>query len=112
MSLAEEMNYRSNHFARNLRNPKTESIGVIVPRLNSSFMSSVIAGIESIVNSEGYNLIISQSSEDVKKEIASAKAMFNNRVDGLLVSLAYDTEDLTHFNMFHKKTSRLFFSTV
>src|SRR5450432_124527 len=81
--LAEEMNYRSNHFARNLRNQKTETIGVIVPRLNSSFMSSVIAGIESIVNSEGYNLIISQSSEDVKKEISCAKAMFNNRVDGL-----------------------------
>lgn len=107
--LAEEMNYRSNHFARNLRNPKTEAIGVIVPRLNSSFMSSVIAGIESIVNSEGYNLIISQSSEDVKKEIASAKTMFNNRVDGLLVSLAYDTEDLTHFNMFHKKNIPIIF---
>src|SRR5450432_3094059 len=67
LELAEEMNYRSNHFARNLRNSKTETIGVIVPRLNSNFMSSVIAGIESIVNSEGYNLIISQSSEDVKK---------------------------------------------
>jgi LacI family transcriptional regulator len=107
--LAEEMNYRSNHFARNLRNPKTEAIGVIIPGLNSSFMSSVIAGIESVVNSEGYNLIISQSSEDVKKEIACAKTMFNNRVDGLLVSVSYDTEDLTHFNMFHKKNIPVIF---
>jgi LacI family transcriptional regulator len=107
--LAEEMNYRSNHFARNLRNSKTETIGVIVPRLNSNFMSSVIAGIENVVNSEGYNLIISQSSEEVKKEIASAKTMFNNRVDGLLVSLAYDTEDLTHFNSFLKKNIPIIF---
>jgi len=46
--LAEEMGYRSNNFARNLRNQRTNTIGVIVPRLNSYFMSTVIAGIESI----------------------------------------------------------------
>jgi LacI family transcriptional regulator, galactose operon repressor len=107
--LAEKMNYRSNRFASNLRNPKTETIGVIVPRLNSNFMSSVIAGIESVANSEGYNLIISQSSEEVEKEIASAKTMFNNRIDGLLVSLAYNTEDISHFNIFHKKNIPLIF---
>jgi LacI family transcriptional regulator len=100
---AEEMSYRSNHFARNLRNQKTQTIGVIVPRLNSHFMSSVIAGIESVANTKGYNLIISQSSESVAKEIASAKTMFNNRVDGLLVSLAYDTQDLSHFDLFRRK---------
>ena len=107
--VAEELNYRSNHFARNLRNSRTETIGVIVPRLNSNFMSAVIAGIENVVNSEGYNLIISQSSEDVKKEIASARTMFNNRVDGMLVSLAYDTTDLEHFSIFHKKNIPVIF---
>ena len=106
---AEEMSYRSNLFARNLRNQKTETIGVIVPKLNSHFMSSVIAGIESVANAKGYNLIISQSSESVAKEIASAKTMFNNRVDGLLVSLAYDTEDISHFEIFRKKNIPVIF---
>ena len=101
--LAEEMGYRSNHFARNLRNQRTDTIGVIVPRLNSYFMSTVIAGIENVANSEGYNLIISQSSESAQKEMNSAKTMFNNRVDGLLVSLAYDTEDISHFDTFYRK---------
>ena len=90
LELAHKIGYRSNHFARNLRNQKTDTIGVIVPRLNSNFMSSIISGIEKIANSEGYNLIISQSSESFLKEAASAKTMFNSRVDGLLVSLAYD----------------------
>lgn len=106
---AEEMGYRSNHFARNLRNQRTETIGVIVPKLNSHFMSSVIAGIESVANTKGYNLIISQSSESAEKEIASAKTMFNNRVDGLLVSLAYNTEDLSHFDIFLKKNIPVIF---
>lgn len=107
--LAEEMGYRSNHFARNLRSQRTNTIGVIVPRLNSYFMATIIAGIEHVANSEGYTLIISQSSELAEKEQASVKTMFNNRVDGLLVSLAYDTEDISHFDMFFKKNIPLIF---
>ncbi len=105
----EALGYRSNHFARNLRNQKTHTIGVIVPRLNSLFMSSVIAGMEHIANQEGYHLIISQSSEHTAKEGASAKTMFDNRVDGLLVSLAYDTKDLQHFEAFFKKNVPVIF---
>jgi LacI family transcriptional regulator len=107
--LAEQLGYRSNHFARNLRNQRTETIGVIVPRLNSYFMSTVIAGIESVANNEGYNLIISQSSESEQKEKMNAKTMFNNRVDGLLVSLSYDTNDLSHFDQFSKKNIPVIF---
>src|SRR4051812_18449955 len=107
--LAEEMSYRSNHFARNLRNQRTDTIGVIVPRLNSYFMSTTIAGMESVANNNGYNLIISQSSESVKKEIANAKTLFNSRVDGLMVSLAYDTEDTSHFDCFFKKSIPVIF---
>ncbi len=107
--LAEEMGYRSNHFARNLRNQRTDTIGVIVPRLNSYFMSTVIAGIESVVNQAGYNLIISQSSESTQKEMANARTLFNNRVDGLLVSLAYDTDDISHFEIFFKRNIPLIF---
>ncbi|MGZ5135331.1 MAG: LacI family DNA-binding transcriptional regulator, partial [Flavitalea sp.] len=54
--MAEEMGYRSNHFARNLRSQKTKTIGVIVPRLDSHFMSTVISGIENVANKEEYNL--------------------------------------------------------
>jgi LacI family transcriptional regulator len=107
--LAEEVGYRSNNFARNLRTQRTHTIGVIVPRLNSYFMSTVIAGIESIANTEGYNLIISQSSESAQKEMASAKTLFNSRVDGLLVSLAYDTDAIPHFEAFIKKNIPLIF---
>jgi len=101
--LADKIGYRQNHFARNLRNQKTDTIGVIVPRLNSQFMSAVIAGIESLANKEGYNIVISQSSELSSKEAANAKTLFNNRVDGLLASLAYDTKELSHFDAFFKK---------
>ena len=97
---AVEMGYRSNSFASNLRKKSSNVIGVIVPRLNSSFMSDVIAGMELVANEANFNLIISQSLESNKKEISNAQTMFNNRVDGLMVSLAYDTKNIEHFKPF------------
>jgi LacI family transcriptional regulator len=110
---AEEMGYHFNSFASNLRKKKSKVIGVIVPRLNSNFMSDVIAGIEKVVNNANYGLFISQSLETMQREISSAEAMLNNRVEGLLVSLAYDSTNVDHFREFIKrKTPVIFFDRV
>ncbi len=101
--MAEDLGYQSNIFASNLRRKKTFNLGVIVPRLDSPFQSSVLAGMEKVASEAGYNLIISQSLESLKKEIANAKTMFNSRVDGLLVSLAADTGNIDHFQPFFQK---------
>ena len=100
---AKELGYRSNNFASSLRSKKTHTLGVMVPRLNSYFMASVMSGMEDTANREGYNLIISQSLEKSTKEVINAHTMFNKRVDGLLVSLAYDTENIEHFEPFFRK---------
>jgi LacI family transcriptional regulator len=110
---ATKMGYQNNLFASSLRSKKTNTIGIIVPRLDSYFMSTVITGMEQVVNTRGYNLIISQSQERFDKEIASATTMFNSRVDGLLVSLAYDTENIDHFEaLLKKKIPVIFFDRV
>src|SRR6188768_3827603 len=70
---ARKMGYQHNSFASNLRSKSSNTIGVVVPRLNSYFMSTVISGMEKVANQHGYNLIISQSEESYKKEIASVK---------------------------------------
>ncbi|GGK79076.1 LacI family DNA-binding transcriptional regulator [Rufibacter glacialis] len=110
---AARMGYRSNLFASNLRKQHTNTIGVIVPRLNSPFMSSVLSGMEKVANDAGYNLIISQSLETLQKEIANAKTMFNSRVDGVLVSLSYETENLDHFqSIINKGIPVIFYDRV
>ncbi|MBE7169222.1 MAG: LacI family DNA-binding transcriptional regulator [Williamsia sp.] len=101
--MVDEMGYRSNHFARNLRQKQTNTIGVIVHELNSSFITSVLAGIEKVSTEAGYDLIITHSSESVKKEAANAKNLFHKRVDGLIASLAFDTNGLDHFKPFVQK---------
>ncbi|WP_209329246.1 LacI family DNA-binding transcriptional regulator [Lunatimonas salinarum] len=100
---AQKLGYQSNIFATNLRRKHTFNIGVIVPRLNSPFQSSALSGMEKVASEAGYNLVISQSLESMEKEVANVKTMFNSRVDGLIVSLAGDTEQTDHFQAFRKK---------
>lgn len=112
-SKAREMGYRSNTFASNLRRMRTNTIGVIVPKLNSVFMSVVLAEMERVANLAGYSLLIAQSLESAEREKANVQTMFNSRVDGLLVSLAYDTGTMEHFELFNnKKIPLVFFDRI
>lgn len=106
---ANELGYQTNKFAVNLSTQKSNTIGVIVPKLNSIFMSDVLAGIEKTVNEAGYNLIISQSLEMMEKEKLNAKTLYNSGVDALLVSLAYDTNDFDHFAYYIRHNIPLIF---
>ncbi len=97
---AEELGYRHNNFASNLRKQKTHTIGVIVHELNSNFITSVLAGIEKVTTAAKYDIIIAHSSESYEKETANALNLFHKRVDGLIASLSFDTKDLDHFQVF------------
>jgi LacI family transcriptional regulator len=107
--MAEELGYRTNHYAQNLRRQRTNTIGVIVHELKSTFITSVLAGIEKVATEAGYDLIITHSSESWEKEAANAKNLFHKRVDGLIASLAFDTSDLQHFQPFIEKGVPLIF---
>jgi len=110
---AKEMGYQQNKFASNLRQKRTNTIGVVVPKLNSYFMATVISGIEKITAQYGYGLIISQSLESWEKEISCISTLFNSRVDGLLVSLASNTKNMDHFRMLlNKDIPVVFFDRV
>lgn len=110
---AREMGYQLNAFAAGLRTRRTNTIGVIIPRLNSNFVSNVLAGIEKVTNHHGFNLIITQSLESREKEIRNVETMFANRVDGLLMSLSGDTKSIDHIEPFFKKhIPVLFFDRV
>jgi LacI family transcriptional regulator len=110
---AGRMGYRHNKFASSLRQRHTNTLGLVVPKLNSYFMATVIAGIERVTNENGYGLIISTSQESERQEISSVSTLFNSRVDGLMVSLAFDTEHLDHFNLLlNKNIPVVFFDRV
>lgn len=101
--VAENLNYQPNHLASALRSGKSKLVGVIVPRTNSNFFSSVIENIESVLNDKGYNIIITQSNESYKKECDSIDTLLFTQVDGIIASMANETVDLSHFEKIKSK---------
>ena len=108
-AVADSMGYRPNTLASNLRNKKSNTIGIVVPLINRHFFSSVISGVEDVAYQAGYNVSISQSNDQAIKEIDIVHSMFTNRVDGLIISIAMQTETFDHLKLFQKKHIPLVF---
>ncbi len=100
--LADKKGYRPNSIAASLRSNKTFTIGVIISWINRPFISSLISGIEQAANQEGYNVIISQSHDSFQNEVENAKALYDSRVSGLVVSLAMESTNYSHLDQFIK----------
>lgn len=98
--LAKERGYRPNSIAASLRRNKTNTIGVMISWVNRPFISSLISGIEEVASVKGYNVIISQSHDSFDNEVANARALYNSRIAGLVVSLAMETDAYEHFRQF------------
>lgn len=96
--LAEKLNYQPNIVALNLRQRKTNTIGVIIPEIVHFFFSTVISGIEDIAYEAGYNVILAQSNESYQREVTDMKALFNTRVDGMLLSISRETTNFDHID--------------
>jgi LacI family repressor for deo operon, udp, cdd, tsx, nupC, and nupG len=93
---AAEMNYKPNTLASNLRKGKSQTIGVVVPRINQNFFANIIAGIEEATYQRGYNLVICQSNELHDKEIQCINTLINQHVDCIVISVAAEGTDYSH----------------
>lgn len=93
---AAEMNYKPNTLASNLRKGKSQTIGIVVPRINQNFFANVIAGIEEATYQRNYNLVICQSNESHDKEIKCISTLINQHVDCIVISVAAEGNDYSH----------------
>jgi|TARA_B110000881_G_scaffold214777_1_gene227739 LacI family transcriptional regulator len=101
--VAENLQYQPNHLASALRSGKSHLVGVIVPRTNSNFFSSVIQNIEEVLNKKGYSIIITQSNESYQKECDSIDTLLYTQVDGIIASMANETVDLSAYEKIKSK---------
>lgn len=106
---ADEMGFVPNTLAAGLRGNKTRTIGVLIPTVTQPFLSSLISGIEICAKKSGYSVIIMQSHDSYEEEVNMAKALYSNRVSGVICSLAMETRDSSHFKQFSKNNIPLVF---
>lgn len=97
--MAKELKYRPNSMAVALKTQRSYSIGVVVPQIVSAFYASVVKGIEQVSNDLGYQVFVSSSNEDMKKEQNNVNGFLDHRVDGLIVSLSKATDSFDHIHL-------------
>lgn len=100
LDMASQLDYQPNLLAKSLVRSKTFTVGIIVPEFMNSFFPMVIMGAQEIASAAGYTVIICQSQESVRTEIANTRALLASRVDGVLISMTRETEDFDHFRVF------------
>ena len=100
-AFADFYNYKPNSLALQLRNQKTSVIGVIIPEIVHHFFSTVIDGIEQYANEKGYNVMVCLSNESHAKEVSNFGVLTNGSVDGLIVSIARETQEMQDFKHFN-----------
>ncbi|MDX1767795.1 MAG: LacI family DNA-binding transcriptional regulator [Arenibacter troitsensis] len=88
LETALEMNYEQNKLALALKSGKSYNVGVIVPRIDSNFFSSVIRGIEEELYPKGYHVIICQTHNQENIENEKINSLVNVQVDGILMSIS------------------------
>lgn len=90
---AKELNYIPNQYARGLRIGRTNTIGVIVPDISNVFYGKLCKAIEQEAYDKGYNLIISNTYEDVQKEKKLISDLINRNIDGLILASSFDSKN-------------------
>jgi LacI family transcriptional regulator len=112
-TLAKQLGYFPNSVASNLRRRKTNMIGVIVPRIDITFHSYVISGVEEVAYKLGYNVTIYQSRDSLEREIAITSILQTNMVAGIIACLALETQNCSHFSRFNSlKVPLVFYDRV
>lgn len=101
--VAEKLGYQPNQLANALRSGKSYLVGVIIPRNNSAFFSSVVENIEKVLNKEGYNIIIALSYESYEKECNNIDSLLFTQVDGIIASIANETIELDYYRKIKEK---------
>ena len=97
---AREHNFTPNMLAESLRHSKVQPIkliGVIIPEFTHFYFSSVLAGIEEEASARGYRIMVAQSGENYEREVRICQSFYENKVCGIIVSQAKDTQKYDHF---------------
>ncbi len=106
---AEQLNYQPNVVASALRMGSSKTVGVIVPRINRNFFAKIIGGMEELLATSGYHLMICQTHEKLPNEIAAIQTLIHARVDAVLLSISMETTRNEHMQMLTERGIRLFY---
>lgn len=87
-----ELNYQPDIAARSMRMGRTMTIGVVIPDVQNPLSYAAVSGLEEALAERGYTIFLANSRYDEKKEALILQEFVQRRVDGIIATLARDTD--------------------
>jgi DNA-binding LacI/PurR family transcriptional regulator len=79
-----ETGYRPNSLAKELLRNKTNTIGVMLPRIDLGTFAAMFDGIVHVLNENGYNVMLANTRDELDEELRYMDLFNEKRVDGIL----------------------------
>ena len=95
LRVIEELGYKPNKLARGLARKGTASIALIIPNISDLFFAGLALAVEETACAAGFSLLLCNTQQDSRREIAYFKLLSEKRIDGvLLVTSGLDSAQL------------------
>ncbi len=102
-TIADEMGYTPNIMARNLSARRSNTIGVVVPKIAHHFFGAIIETIYDIAFEHNYEIILTVSQENAEREKKHLQTLLAMKVDGIIISISQETNDYSVFEMIERR---------
>jgi LacI family transcriptional regulator len=94
LEVIEQLDYRPSSIARGLATRKTTTIGLVVPDIANPFFSDLACGVADRAYSEGYNVFLCNTHENLHRELQILESLVEQRVDGLMLCSSRLPDDM------------------
>lgn len=86
MQAVGSLKYRPNMLARSLKGQRMHAVGIMLPDIANPFSAQLVAGIQEVLELNGYTAFLATANRTVEQERAALNAFVDHRVDGILVA--------------------------
>jgi len=85
---AGELGYQANDLARAMITGTTHTIGLVIADIAEPFFSTVARSFSDVARAAGYEVILTNTDEDLEREQAAVRVLGERQVDGIAVAPA------------------------
>ena len=89
LALSKDLGYSRNPHAASLRTSRSDTVGVIVPRLQDFVLATIYEGIDEAATEHGLLALVANSLDDASAQRVKAERLLNRRADGLIFGDAH-----------------------
>lgn len=86
----EELQYSPNILARKFKTGSRDTVGFVVPDIANGYFATLIEQVEDVLQAHEFRLIVSNTREDVPRELDSLRMLSSGVVDGLVIASTLD----------------------